>query len=122
VPEGHTIHALARRIERRFGGMPVAVTSPQGRFAAEARLLDGRELVGASAAGKHLFVEFAGQDYLHVHLGLIGKFEVQPYGVPGGPPEAGGGWGRASRARAAGGGRRPVPAAQRHPRRRPARA
>ncbi|QQS01470.1 MAG: Fpg/Nei family DNA glycosylase [Austwickia sp.] len=88
MPEGHTIHALARRIERRFGGMPVAVTSPQGRFAAEARLLDGRELVGASAAGKHLFVEFAGQDYLHVHLGLIGKFEVQPYGVPGGPPEA----------------------------------
>lgn len=85
MPEGHTIHALARRIERRFAGAPVAVSSPQGRFAAEAALLDGQELVGASAAGKHLFVEFAGQDFLHVHLGLIGKFEVSPYGGGGAP-------------------------------------
>lgn len=79
MPEGHTIHALARRIERRFAGGPVAVSSPQGRFAAEAALLDGRELTGASAAGKHLFVRFGGEDFLHVHLGLIGKFDVRPY-------------------------------------------
>lgn len=83
MPEGHTIHALARRIVRRFGGQPVTVSSPQGRFAAEAALLDGRELIAASAAGKHLFVEFEGAEFLHVHLGLIGRFEVHPYGVAG---------------------------------------
>lgn len=88
MPEGHTIHALARRIERRFGGGEVAVSSPQGRFAAEAALLDGRELVGASAAGKHLFVEFDGAEFLHVHLGLIGHFDVRPYGYAAGPGPA----------------------------------
>lgn len=87
MPEGHTIHALARRIDRRFAGEPVAVTSPQGRFAAEAALLGGRVLSGSSAAGKHLFGEFEGGDYLHVHLGLIGKFEVRPYVGPEPPPQ-----------------------------------
>ncbi|MCB1252086.1 MAG: Fpg/Nei family DNA glycosylase [Austwickia sp.] len=90
MPEGHTIHALARRIERRFGGALVGVSSPQGRFAAEAALLDGREIVGAAAAGKHLFVEFAGEDFLHVHLGLIGKFDVRPYGAIGRSVDPGG--------------------------------
>ena len=33
-------------------------------------------LVGAEAWGKHLFVEFPGERFVHVHLGLIGKFDV----------------------------------------------
>ncbi|HET8970605.1 MAG TPA: DNA-formamidopyrimidine glycosylase family protein [Candidatus Nanopelagicales bacterium] len=76
MPEGHTLHALAGRLDRAFAGAPVTVTSPQGRFAAGAALLDGSVLREASAWGKHLFAEFDGDAWLHVHLGLIGKFDV----------------------------------------------
>jgi endonuclease-8 len=74
MPEGHTIHRLAAEIDRRFGRRPVEVLSPQGRFTEGAALLDGRKVLGAEATGKHLFVRFAGQHWLHVHLGLYGKF------------------------------------------------
>nr|WP_221634224.1 DNA-formamidopyrimidine glycosylase family protein [Nocardioides luti] len=59
-----------------FGGRTVRVGSPQGRFAESAALLDGSELLGAESWGKHLFVEFPGERYVHVHLGLYGKFPV----------------------------------------------
>ncbi|MDN5797699.1 MAG: Fpg/Nei family DNA glycosylase [Intrasporangium sp.] len=77
MPEGHTIHALADRLTRAFGDSPVTATSPQGRFTADAALLDGRVLEDAAAAGKHLFVDI-GDRILHVHLGLIGTFPVIP--------------------------------------------
>lgn len=76
MPEGHTTHALARRLNVAFAGSPVGVSSPQGRFAGGAALLDGLTLVNASAWGKHLFAEFDGERWLNVHLGLIGKFSV----------------------------------------------
>ena len=41
MPEGHTLHRLADDLTAAFGGRPVRVSSPQGRFAAEAALLDG---------------------------------------------------------------------------------
>jgi endonuclease-8 len=78
MPEGHTTHALAGRLNEVYSGAPVAVSSPQGKFADGAALLDGRILVGASAWGKHLFAEFEGERWLNVHLGLIGKFAVHP--------------------------------------------
>jgi endonuclease-8 len=82
VPEGHTIHALADRLARAFRGHPVAASSPQGRFAADAERLNGRALDRAHAWGKHLFVEL-GDTILHVHLGLIGTFPVKPLmGMP----------------------------------------
>ena len=89
MPEGHTIHALAERLTRRFAGAPVTVDSPQGRFAREAALLDGREMIGADAAGKHLFVTFEGDAVVHVHLGLIGSFEVHPHPEDAAPPAVG---------------------------------
>ncbi len=79
MPEGHTIHALAGRIDRSFGGRPVSASSPQGRFADEAARLDGEVVHGARAVGKHLFVAFP-DEVLHVHLGLIGSFPVKPLG------------------------------------------
>jgi endonuclease-8 len=59
VPEGHTVHRLARALEALFGGQRVRVTSPQGRFAGGAALLDGATLVRAEAWGKQLFCGFA---------------------------------------------------------------
>ena len=88
MPEGHTLHALAGSIDHAFAGAPVVASSPQGRFAEGAALLDGRVLREASAWGKHLFAEFDGDAWLHVHLGLIGKFAVQPREPADGMPSA----------------------------------
>ena len=41
MPEGHHIHRLALDLERAYGGRPARVSSPQGRFADAAELLDG---------------------------------------------------------------------------------
>ena len=73
MPEGHTLHRLARDQSLAFAGRPVHVTSPQGRFAAGAALLDGRVLDEVTSYGKHLFACF-GADTLHVHLGLYGNY------------------------------------------------
>ena len=80
MPEGHTLHRLAREQSALFAGRPVRVTSPQGRFAAGAALLDGRVLDEVTAYGKHLFACF-GADVLHVHLGLYGNY-ASGSGVP----------------------------------------
>ena len=82
MPEGHTLYRLARELTEAFGGGPVRASSPQGRFAADAALVDGTVLVGAESAGKHLFVEFADDRFVHVHLGLIGKWQVRPTPAP----------------------------------------
>ena len=88
MPEGHTLHRLAREIDAAFAWSRVAVTSPQGRFAESAALVDGSLLVGAEAAGKHLFCEFSGERVVHVHLGLIGQLDVRT-GVEEVPPPVG---------------------------------
>jgi endonuclease-8 len=72
VPEGHTIHRLARDHHRGFVGQPVAVSSPQGRFAGADRI-DGHVLQDATAYGKHLFHHYD-VGVVHVHLGLFGRF------------------------------------------------
>ncbi|GAA4970508.1 Fpg/Nei family DNA glycosylase [Yinghuangia aomiensis] len=74
MPEGHTIHRLADDHAERFAGRTVELSSPQGRFADGAKLLDGEVMVGAEAHGKHLFLEFPGERWIHVHLGLAGIF------------------------------------------------
>jgi DNA-formamidopyrimidine glycosylase len=76
MPEGHTLRRLALDLGRAFAGRPVRVSSPQGRFAEEAAVIDTSTLVAADSAGKHLFVEFDGDRFVHVHLGLIGSFDV----------------------------------------------
>ena len=74
MPEGHTIHRLARDHRRDFVGQQLAVTSPQGRFAYEAGLLNGDRLVDTDAWGKHLFHRWESGQIVHIHLGLYGKF------------------------------------------------
>jgi endonuclease VIII len=86
MPEGHTLHRLAHALTDGFGGRRVEVSSPQGRFGQAAALLDGAVLIDAEAWGKHLFVRFEGGRFVHVHLGLYGKFDVHD-GPP--PPPVG---------------------------------
>jgi endonuclease VIII len=76
MPEGHTLHRLARQLSEVFGDQQVRVGSPQGRFADAAGRLDGAEVRGADAWGKHLFVDFGAERVVHVHLGLYGTFDV----------------------------------------------
>lgn len=78
MPEGHILHRLADQLTTAFAGRRVAVSSPQGRFAAEALLLDGHTIGRARAVGKHLFVEFDDERVVHIHLGLIGRMTVEP--------------------------------------------
>jgi endonuclease-8 len=99
MPEGHTIHRLARDHNELLAKQTLRLASPQGRFEAGAELLDGRKLQRVEAAGKHLFYHFAAKPspkpspksslkasskssstsksaILHVHLGLFGKFRT----------------------------------------------
>lgn len=73
MPEGHTIHRRARDHTGWLEGGPLAVASPQGRFAEGAAHLDGAMLLRAHAVGKHLLYEFD-RGWVHVHLGLFGRF------------------------------------------------
>lgn len=74
MPEGNVIHHQARRLSRAFRRKTVAVDSPQGRFSEGAALVDDRVLTRAEAHGKHLFLGFDNRMWIHVHLGLFGKW------------------------------------------------
>ncbi len=87
MPEGHTVHRAAREQEQLFGGRPLAVSSPQGRFAGAVEV-DGRCLVGVEAYGKHSFARFDNDLLVHVHLGLFGKWWVHRGDEPPTPREA----------------------------------
>lgn len=84
MPEGNTIHWLARVHTRDFAGRRVRALSPQGRFSREARRLDGRLFESAEAWGKHLFHHWSGGLVVHVHLGMAGWFYRYPTPAP--PP------------------------------------
>jgi endonuclease-8 len=90
MPEGHLIHRLARKLDVAFAaeaatGLPLTVSSPQGRFAAGAKLVADLPYTGSDAYGKHLFVGFGEDRWVHVHLGLYGSFRV--VATPAGPVE-----------------------------------
>lgn len=80
MPEGHTLHRLAAQFDAVFVGRPWRVSSPQGRFAAGAALLDGRTPSGAEAWGKHLFVS-VDEHIWQIHLGLYGAFSFAGSGA-----------------------------------------
>ncbi|WP_282794742.1 DNA-formamidopyrimidine glycosylase family protein [Streptomyces sp. CC224B] len=84
MPEGHTIHRLAADHRERFEGRRVRATSPQGKFSDSAALVDGHPLTTAEAHGKHLFLGFAETGWIHIHLGLFGKYTLGDTPAP--PP------------------------------------
>lgn len=99
MPEGHTVHRLARTFDSLYAGQVLRVSSPQGRFADGAAVLDGRRLVASEAWGKQLFLGFAPADlpagrpcvpadtlWLRTHLGLYGAWTFA--GAPDAPEVA----------------------------------
>ncbi|MDQ4138451.1 MAG: Fpg/Nei family DNA glycosylase [Actinomycetota bacterium] len=75
MPEGHSVHRIARQFTLHFVGKRVAASSPQGRFADGAAQLDGRTMLEARAVGKQMFLEFEGARFLRVHLGMYGAWD-----------------------------------------------
>jgi endonuclease-8 len=75
MPEGHSVHRIARQFARNFVGKRVEVSSPQGRFAAGAAQIDGSTMVDARAVGKQMFLEFDNGLWLRVHLGIYGAWD-----------------------------------------------
>lgn len=84
MPEGHVTHRLAGELNEAFAHETVRVSSPQGRFAESAELLDHTVLDHAEAYGKNLFITFdaPGENTIHIHLGLIGKLFIRPIAPP----------------------------------------
>ena len=75
MPEGHSVHRLARQFNDVFGGAALAVSSPQGKFTAGAARLDGQVLERAEAHGKQMFLYFSHDLVMRVHLGLYGAWD-----------------------------------------------
>lgn len=72
MPEGHTVHRIAKRFQKDFAGTSLEISSPQGRFT-DAAILSGRTLTKSEAWGKHLFLHFD-ELAIRIHLGIYGKW------------------------------------------------
>ncbi|MCI9856764.1 Fpg/Nei family DNA glycosylase [Microbacterium proteolyticum] len=75
MPEGHSVHRIARQFERNIVGRTVAASSPQGRFVEGAEVIDGREALEVRAVAKQMFLLFDGDVWLRVHLGMYGAWD-----------------------------------------------
>jgi endonuclease-8 len=90
MPEGDTIHRIARRMNVALAGREIALAdAPSPRSPVQSRVaeLRGRTLDAAEARGKHLLVHFSGAVVLHSHLGMNGRWRVSADGrAPSGRP------------------------------------
>ncbi|WP_434812176.1 Fpg/Nei family DNA glycosylase [Microbacterium sp. bgisy189] len=75
MPEGHSVHRIARQFDRNIVGRTVQASSPQGRFAEGAAVLAGREATEVRAVGKQMFLGFEDDVWLRVHLGMYGAWD-----------------------------------------------
>ncbi|MDR6691037.1 endonuclease-8 [Microbacterium sp. 1154] len=75
MPEGHSVHRIARQFERNIVGRTVSASSPQGRFVEGAAVIDGREALEVRAVAKQMFLRFDGDVWLRVHLGMYGAWD-----------------------------------------------
>jgi endonuclease-8 len=75
MPEGHSVHRIARQFDRNYIGREVSASSPQGRFIEGAAAIDGRTAVSVRAVGKQMFLEFDADLWLRVHLGMYGAWD-----------------------------------------------
>ncbi len=75
MPEGHSVHRIARQFDRNFVGRRVSASSPQGRFVEGAAVLDGRTATEVRAVGKQMFLAFDDDIWLRVHLGMYGAWD-----------------------------------------------
>ena len=75
MPEGHSVHRIARQFGANFVGQRVRTASPQGRFVDGAARVNGHVMSDAFAVGKQMFLEFDTGDWIRVHLGIYGAWD-----------------------------------------------
>ena len=81
MPEGDSLHRIARRLQLLVGER-VEAESPHPRGAATgvARAVDGRVLEHVGAVGKHLVLRFEGGVVVRNHLRMTGRWRIDPRG------------------------------------------
>uniref|UniRef100_A0A7S3FNN1 DNA-(apurinic or apyrimidinic site) lyase n=1 Tax=Chloropicon roscoffensis TaxID=1461544 RepID=A0A7S3FNN1_9CHLO len=85
--EGHGVHRVAQRHRRLLLGKVFKATSPNGRFAQGAKLIDDRTLSRIEAIGKNLFYFWGDRGdggknttVVHIHFGMSGQFKTAGFG------------------------------------------
>ncbi len=90
MPEGDTIHRIARRIDAALAGRALErAEAPNPRSPLHGRVaeLAGATLLRSEARGKHLLLHLDRDRVLHNHLGMNGRWRVSADGrPPGGKP------------------------------------
>jgi endonuclease VIII len=90
MPEGDTIHRIARRMDAALGGHEIEEASapnPRSPVYNRASELGGRTLERVEPRGKHLLAHFSGDLVVHSHLGMNGRWRIGAKGVrPRGRP------------------------------------
>src|ERR687895_504144 len=85
MPEGDTIHYLAKRIRPVLEGeVPDEIATPHPRFGRDRwpERLAGQAVGSVDAYGKHLFLRFEGGLVIHSHLRMTGSWSVRDAGSP----------------------------------------
>jgi len=90
VPEGDSLHRIARRLQVLVGERVEAESpNPRGLATGVARAVDGRVLERVEAVGKHLLLRFDGNVVVRSHLRMNGRWRIRERG---GPPWRGAPW------------------------------
>jgi endonuclease-8 len=77
VPEGDTIHRIARSLHAALAGTRVRRLELRGRSGPRAeRPRSGATVTGVEARGKHLLITFDDGVVLHTHLGMHGSWHL----------------------------------------------
>lgn len=86
MPEGDTIHRIAKRLNGALAGCDLLIAeapSPRSPLHGRVEQLPGRTLERAEARGKHLLIHVSGGLAVHSHLGMNGRWTI---GSEAGPP------------------------------------
>jgi endonuclease VIII len=90
MPEGDSLHRIARRLQVLVGERVEAESpNPRGLVTGVARAVDGRVLESVDAVGKNLVLRFEGNVAVRSHLRMTGRWRVRQRG---GPPQRGAPW------------------------------
>jgi len=83
VPEGDSLHRAARLLQPLVGERLAAESPhPRGAVARVAERVDGRTLEAVEAVGKNLLLRFEGGVVVRSHLGMTGRWRLEPAGRP----------------------------------------
>ena len=75
MPEGHSVHRIARQFRQNFAVVPSRVTRRRAASPRARRSWTGEPRRRCRAVGKQMFMEFDDGVWLRVHLGMYGAWD-----------------------------------------------